>query len=208
MMWVGMKSKGIHAIAKCSVSYLPGIFFLCALVLQLTLSFTVYADDNDDVMGDGLGTSFGSVLQRSWEESATSLPARPQADHLMPFKVFETPDYKYYLDSSSLNISGGDNVVRYTVVVETPSGIKNVFYEGIRCDTQEYKMYATALWGADLSPLTEPPWSPVTQKGSGVYRYDLFKYYFCHYSIIRGSKDDILQLIEYPPDNFIQEELE
>ena len=198
----------MHTIAQCSVSYLPGIFFFFALALPLMLSVAVYADDNDDVMGDGLGTPFGSVLRRSWQESAVSLPARPQPDRLMPFKVFETPDYKYYLDSQSLNVSGGDNVVRYTVVVEPPSGIKNVFYEGIRCDTQEYKMYASALWGADLSPITEPQWSAVSQKSSSVYRYDLFKYYFCHYSIIRGSKEDILQLIEYPPDNFIEEELE
>jgi hypothetical protein len=207
-MWVGLKSKGKRTIAMCSVSYVPGLLFFFALILALSLSTMAYAEENDDVMGDGLGKPFGTVFQRSWEESVISIPAQPKADSLLPFKVFETPTYKYYLDSSSLNVSGGDNVVRYTVVVETPSGIKNVFYEGIRCDTQEYKMYASALWGEDLSPITEPEWAAVKETGTGVYRYDLFKYYLCHYSIIRGSKKHILQLIEYPPDNFIEEELD
>lgn len=189
-----------------SIRRLAGVLFFFTLITQ---SPWVMADENDDVMGDGLGESFGGVVRGgAWEESELSIPAQPEKDHLLPFKVYETPQYQYYLDSLALNVSAGDNVVRYTVVIETPSGIRNVFYEGIRCDTQEYKTYASALWGGALSPISEPQWSAVTQQGMGVYRYDLFKYYFCNSSIIRGSKKDILQMIEYPPDNFIDEELE
>ena len=38
---------------------------------------------------------------------------------------------------------GTDGVVRYTVVVTSPAGARNVNYEGIRCDTYEWRLYAS-----------------------------------------------------------------
>src|SRR3990167_8808267 len=37
---------------------------------------------------------------------------------------------------------GSDGIVRYVVVATGPSGAVNAMYEGIRCNTGEYKVYA------------------------------------------------------------------
>jgi hypothetical protein len=178
------------------------------VVLQFGMAASGHADSVDDVLGDGLGEPFGNVIQRSWEEKAVPLPATPDDSKLIPLKIYKMPHYKYYIDSASVNVSAGDNVARYTVVIEPPSGLRNVFYEGIRCDTREYKIYASTLWGQALSPLSSSPWYEIQENATGAYRYDLFTYFLCEHSLIKGKKTQILQLLEYPPDNFIDEVLE
>ncbi len=180
-----------------------------ALLPSLIVIQPAHADNsNDDVMGDGMGQSFGHTYKRGWEEQELALPSAPQNDNLISLKVFQMPRYKYFIDASSVNVTAGDNVVRYTVVIEPPSGLRSVLFEGIRCDNNEYKMYASALWGQPLNPLTSPQWKTIEESGTGAYRHDLFTYFLCENSIIKGKKEDILQLLEYPLDNFISEELE
>jgi len=178
-----------------------------AVLVLLTGVAIVHAKD-DDVLGDGMGDQFGFVPGKSWNEANVPLPDLPAESELLNLKIFEMPHYKYYIDTKSLDVSAGDNVARYLIIVEPPSGLRNMFYEGIRCDTREYKTYASSLWGQPLSPLREPQWSRIADNGLTVYRYDLFKYFLCSNSIIKGKKKEILHSIEYPPDNFIEEELE
>lgn len=180
----------------------------CIAILVLLAGTAIVHAKDDDVLGDGLGDQFGFVPRKSWEEAKVPLPGLPEESELLRLKIFEMPHYKYYIDAKSLDVSAGDNVARYLIIVEPPSGLRNMFYEGIRCDTREYKTYASALWGQPLSPLRGPPWSRIADKGLTVYRYDLFKYFLCSNSIIKGKKKEILHSIEYPPDNFIEEELE
>ncbi len=178
-----------------------------ALLILLPGIAIVQAKD-DDVLGDGLGDQFGFVPRKSWDEATIPIPDLPAESDLLRVKIFEMPHYKYYIDAKSLHVSAGDNVARYLMIVEPPSGLRNMFYEGIRCDTREYKIYASSLWGQPLSPIRGPQWYKIADKGLTVYRYDLFKYFLCSNSIIKGKKKDILHAIEYPPDNFIEEELE
>ena len=178
------------------------------MLLQFGVASLAQAADDDDVLGDGMGQQFGRVFQRSWQEQEVQLPAAPDNSKLIPLKIYKMPHYKYYIDSASVNVSAGDNVARYTVVIEPPSGLRNVFHEGVRCDTREYKIYASSLWGQALNPLSSSQWNKIQENATGVYRYDLFSYFLCENSLIKGKKTDILQLLEYPPDNFIDEVLE
>jgi len=162
----------------------------------------------DDLLGDGTGEQFGFVPNRSWQEGDFALPPMPSEKNLILVKIFEMPQYRYFIDQRSLNVSANDNVARYTIVIMPPSGLRNVFYEGIRCDTNEYKIYATALWGEQFNAIANSKWNAIVDKGVNVYRHDLFKYFLCHNSLIKANKKDILQALRYPPDNFIEDELE
>jgi len=183
-------------------------YILLASLFIVPVSISLVYAEEDDILGDGMGDQFGHVLRKSWQETVVKLPAAPVEKNLLPIKIFEMPQYKYYIDTQSLHISANDNVARYTIIVEPPSGLRNVFFEGIRCDTKTYKMYASSLWGQPLSPIRDSQWYPIAEKGLNVYRSDLYKYFLCSQSILKGSKKEILQYIEYPPDNFIDEELE
>jgi len=179
-----------------------------SLIAFIILLFSQPASIASDDFGDGPDDSFGFVFKKAWQEAELPLPDMPTDARLLPLKVFQMPAYKYYIDIESINVSAGDNVARYTIVIEPPSGLRNVFFEGIRCDKNKYKLYGSALWGKPLTKISTSNWQGIIERGVGVYRHDLFKYFLCNKSIINGEKKDIVQLLKYPPSNFIDEEEE
>jgi hypothetical protein len=56
---------------------------------------------------------------------------------------------------------GSDGIVRYVVVAMGPSGATNAMYEGIRCNTGEYKVYARHNPGSGWVIAKEPQWQPL-----------------------------------------------
>ncbi len=83
-----------------------------------------------------------------WKESEVVLPDYPEEDNLLAFEVDNpSSNHHYFLDSASLSI-GDDLVIRYSALIRTRSGATNVFHDGIRCQTREYKNYAFGVNGA------------------------------------------------------------
>ncbi|MFP3740302.1 CNP1-like family protein, partial [Burkholderia sp. SIMBA_019] len=80
----------------------------------------------------------------TWQENKVeSLPALPQAGtQLLPFDVSNNTQLKFAVDPASLSV-GSDGVVRYAIVITSPGGARNINYEGIRCDTYEWRLYAS-----------------------------------------------------------------
>jgi hypothetical protein len=56
---------------------------------------------------------------------------------------------------------GSDGIVRYVVVATGPSGAVNAMYEGIRCNTGEYKVYARHNPGSGWVLARDPQWQPL-----------------------------------------------
>jgi len=54
-----------------------------------------------------------------------------------------------------------DGIVRYVVVATSPSGAVNAMYEGIRCNTGEYKVYARHNPGGGWVIAKDPQWQPL-----------------------------------------------
>lgn len=73
---------------------------------------------------------------------------------------------------------GEDGVVRYTLVARSPGGTENVTFEGIRCATQEYRIYATGL-GSGAWSRTEAPWRAIQPLSIQRWHNALASEYFC-----------------------------
>ncbi|MDH3318508.1 MAG: CNP1-like family protein [Betaproteobacteria bacterium] len=84
--------------------------------------------------------------ERNWREAEVVLPAFPQKVNLMPFFVSAASSYEFYIDGASLAV-GEDGVVRYVLVARSSLGAESVSFEGIRCSTSEYRIYATGKSG-------------------------------------------------------------
>jgi hypothetical protein len=70
-------------------------------------------------------------------------------------------------------------VVRYTVVVKSPSGGSNVAYEGIRCTpTGEYRLYAYGV-GGKFEPIPDSSWRGVLDPAVPSYAADLERFFLC-----------------------------
>jgi hypothetical protein len=120
-----------------------------ALILPLTLaalpSLAVSADWDRPFIDEQSAPTPSSVQDRdaTWKESATSLPPWPKDGDLVEFSVDDpSSQFRQFIDGKHISI-GADGAVRYTLVVESSSGVRNVSFEGLRCTPQGvYKIYA------------------------------------------------------------------
>jgi len=122
-----------------------------------------------------------------WSEAKTKLPAYPKDRNLVSVEVANgaTAGYRFLIDTVSLEL-GADNVVRYTVVIESPTGTRNVMFEGIHCDagllkgSTEYKTYAYGSGEGTFRRARAPKWKPIRRAGVMGFRAGLESQYFCN----------------------------
>lgn len=127
-------------------------------------------------------------------ESEVTLPAAPQKNHLLPFYVSATTTMDFAIDAKSLSVSS-DGIVRYTLVITSPAGARNVSYEGIRCSSAEKKLYATGRPDGSWSPSRRDVWSPISSVGANRHHAALVKDYFCEGDTVAGKAETIIERI-------------
>lgn len=115
------------------------------LACLLSLSLTAWAQ----ILGDD------ALLD--WKESEVPPPPAFDAGKLLTFDVSTGSSLVFGVDPATLHIAA-DGVVRYVMVATSPSGARNVFYEGIRCTTAEFKTYARYTPDGVWNKVARPEW--------------------------------------------------
>jgi hypothetical protein len=129
-----------------------------------------------------------------WKEMAASLPAYPKDENLVPFNVSSATPNRFMIDTASLSV-GSDQVVRYTIVIESPRGARTVNFEGMRCDPAEYKIYAFGQTGGRWSENKRAAWEPFKQRSLLSYHKALFEDHFCANGLtIHDAKEGVRNL--------------
>ncbi len=143
---------------------------LVAVLMGLVVSGAVSAGlglrDNDDPDAP------------KWEEDSVQPPAFPLEANLREFYVSATTAHKFYIDASTLSV-GKDGVVRYVLVVRTSGGATNTTYEGMRCESGEYKLYATGHRDGTWAMARRGEWSRIVNKPTNRHHAALARDYFC-----------------------------
>ncbi|WP_061177799.1 CNP1-like family protein [Caballeronia pedi] len=143
---------------------------------------------------------FTYLLDRkpNWtEEKIETLPPLPQASNLLAFNVSQNTPLTFAVDKSSLTV-GKDGVVRYVVVVTSPAGARNVNYEGIRCDTYEWRRYASInddQNGWDQGSAFD--FKRIENGELNAYQAALYQDYFCASKLTVGTAAQIVNNIQY-----------
>ena len=70
-----------------------------------------------------------------------------------------------------------DGIARFTLVIESTSGSRNVFFEGYNCGTREYKTYASGTLDKTFEPIKKPKWEQVPYYDTNAFRFQLMRYY-------------------------------
>jgi hypothetical protein len=85
-------------------------------------------------------------------------------------------DFRYYVDWGSVSALE-DRIVRYVLVARSASGAENVSFEGIRCQSREYRVYAVGKpeggWSGRPSE-----WRPIPRQWNSS-QGALARQYFC-----------------------------
>ena len=141
-------------------------WLLLAFSLPL-LAVQCWADDGFDA----------DFEQKPWAEIEVQLPAFPEAENLIPFRVGYRTDTQYLIDGGSLSLAA-DGVIRYTLLVISASGARNISYEGMRCTTAERRVYAFGRSDKTWSKARSDQWARL-QGSTNNHYVDLFSNYFC-----------------------------
>jgi len=135
--------------------------------------------------------------EAEWKEVELHLPDYPQDRNLLPMSLSKAVPARILIDSKSISV-GRDGVVRYTVAIEGAGGARSIFYEGIRCDTREFKQFAFGTAELAFAPVAQPVWSKIFTHGIGAFRYEAYRYYFCAVGDKPLKPADIVRAIRYP----------
>ncbi len=149
---------------------------LLACLLASAINATSAAEQLDSY---GQPSYYDDSLHEKWKESKVTIPAYPDDKNLLSVSVPETLHLKILIDVGSVSQSA-DRVVRFSIVAESASGVRNVFYEGIRCETQQYKTYALGTARRTLEAVKEPRWRDLPRHGTNAFRYYLYRDYVCN----------------------------
>lgn len=170
---------------------LPHIFLKIGVYALLTASTFAQAqyrtidpaDENDP------------LAPRTWFEATIKMPEGPPSSNLKPFFVSKNTPLTFAIDAQSLTV-GKDDVIRYVLVVTSPTGAQQVNYEGLRCETYEWRLYATLQSGTNWIKTPNSRWQAV--KGSSYNRYHsaLAQDAFCENGIARKDISEILRLLQ------------
>ena len=145
------------------------LFTLC-LALSLALA---------GCAGDPLESGVDPFAPMVFKEGTTAMPLNPpnQAT-LQPFYVSQQTIFKFGVDTNSILI-GNDGITRYIVSLTSPNGNGQVQYEGIRCDSFQWRLYGTfenGIWKEN--PLST--WRTIQSNVPNRYQAALAQGAFCN----------------------------
>lgn len=143
----------------------------------------------------------GFIEGPKWKEKNAVIPPFPNADDLLKVEIDKADaPFNIFLDSKNLTASSNAGIIRYSVVIESDSGAKNVMYEGIRCLTGEFRTYAYGTYENKFVKASSSEWRPIANKTSMPHRYNFYLHYMCNEYQSSNSVPDILRKVKYPED--------
>lgn len=123
-------------------------------------------------------SNFDPSRVQPWKEVDVVLPAYPHDTDLVAVAMAPSDRLKLFVDTKSVSVAE-DGVMRLALVVESPSGVRNVFFDGIRCETRAYKTYAIGAAEKTWIPVKQPAWREIPPSLRNAFRFQLYKHYAC-----------------------------
>jgi hypothetical protein len=123
---------------------------------------------------------------KQWQEVEVQLPAAPKQESLLPLYASASTENRFFVDGATLSV-GSDGVVRYVLLVLSPQGVRNVTFEGMRCETRERRIYASGRQDGAWSKARKNEWVRIQEVYANRHHAALFLEYFCPNGVIVGD---------------------
>jgi CNP1-like family len=148
--------------------------------IRLHTSCLIFVGTLFGCAGDPLQSGLDPFAPMVFKEGATKMPLNPpNQTTLQPFYVSERTIFKFAVDTDSILI-GADGVTRYIVVLTAPNGSVQTQYEGIRCDSFQWRLYGTLESGVwNENPLSS--WRNIQSNVPNRYQAALAQGAFCNF---------------------------
>jgi hypothetical protein len=146
--------------------------------------FNLFESDSDPVEEE----------KKSWDELQVPLPAYPGLPDAIAFEVPPARPAKFFVDPKSIAV-GADGVVRYSLIAQSSSGVLNVSYEGMRCETREKKVYAVGIKDGAWSPNKFAKWTAIPDSPRDPQHNFLYDDFFCPQADIVDNANEAISAL-------------
>jgi hypothetical protein len=174
---------------------LPGIRSTTFLLLAIFLGACASSEPPSESSRRANDPVSTAKPKKPWSEFNSPLPPYPQAENLAEFQIAGTSSFKFFADLTSVRVDT-DGVVRYTVIARSGSGTENVSFEGIHCESQEYKIYAFGSIDGTWMPPRNPKWQRIANTSKNNFRNSLHHYYLCPKGLTRKNAHDTVVVLK------------
>lgn len=149
--------------------------------------------------GDPLESGLDPYAPMVFKEGVTTMPSSPPNQKaLASFYVSPRAIFKFAVDIDSIS-PGQDGVTRYIIVLTNPSGEQQAQYEGIRCDSFQWRLYGTLENNAwKRNPLST--WREIQPHIANRYQAALAQGAFCNFNNQEKNVKTIIQALN--PNTF------
>ena len=137
---------------------------------------------------------YADLDRADWREDQAPPPPAYSTSQLVDIEMPRGSSVKMGVDPKTITINHATGIVRYVVVARGPSAV-NATYEGIRCATGEYKIYARQTPGNPWSPSGEDDWKPMRGQDGVVvsHPYRLAREGMCVGTGVRRTVDEMVR---------------
>lgn len=132
---------------------------------------------------------------RYWQETEIQIPNGPPSTDLKPFYVSPSTPNTFAIDTKTLSF-GKDEVWRYVITITSPTGARQVTYEGIRCEKAEWRLYATMQSDGKWVKTPSSQWQAIRFNNYNRYHSALYQDAFCENGIPRRKTDEVIRLLK------------
>lgn len=133
-------------------------------------------------------------LPTAWAEAEMTFPASSSPGKVIELDMGPGAENSFAVDRDSISV-GKDGVIRFTMLVRSPSGARTVSHEGIRCATMERRFYAYGREDGRWSRARNERWSRIEPRAINAYALSLYREFFCPGgSIVRDVAEAVMAL--------------
>jgi hypothetical protein len=109
------------------------------------------------LVGAAAHAQYADLDRADWKEDSVPPPPTYSTSRLIDIEMPRSASVRMGIDPGTIQINHDTGIVRYVVVARGPSAV-NASYEGIRCATGEYRIYARQVQGAPWAPSSDSEW--------------------------------------------------
>ena len=132
-----------------------------------------------------------------WKEGTVPPPPAYSVSGLLDIEMPRGASVKMGVDPKTIALNHDTGIVRYVVVARGPSAV-NATYEGIRCATGEFRVYARQVQGGEWTPNSETAWKSMVGQSSIMVRHplQLARGGMCMGSTLRQTVKDVVRELQ------------
>ena len=126
---------------------------------------------------------YADLDRADWKEDAVPPPPAYSTSGLIEIDMPRSSSVKMGIDPATITINRETGIVRYVVLARGPSAL-NASYEGIRCATGEFRVYARQTQGNPWSNNEDGAWKSMRGQSSVIVQHP---YWLARNGICIGS---------------------